>query len=164
VALHTAASPRRDPMLERQERRPQQAHIPPMARSVLAAGPAQDAASNPVVEDAATQPSMIDYHFGSISILPPEPHPGPEGGALSPAVDDHIKAKQGGGAPLAPSVRGRMEGAFGHPFADVRIHADGESDRLNRSVGASAFTLGTDIFLSHGATGVGSHGGDTLLA
>jgi hypothetical protein len=35
---------------------------------------------------------------------------------------------------------------------------------LNRSVGAKAFTLGSDIFLSQAATSAGRYGGDALLA
>ncbi|HEY7909922.1 MAG TPA: DUF4157 domain-containing protein, partial [Thermomicrobiales bacterium] len=89
---------------------------------------------------------------------------GPEGGDLSPATAGRIRAKQGGGAPLEFPVQQRMEGAFGHNFADVRIHADGESDTLNRSLSARAFTLGRDIFLGREAASTAAYGGNHLLA
>jgi hypothetical protein len=57
-----------------------------------------------------------------------------------------------------------MGTSFGNDFGDVRIHTDGESDALNRSVGANAFTLGSDIFLSQAAASAGPYGGDRLLA
>src|SRR5206468_3353721 len=73
-------------------------------------------------------------------------------------------AQQGAGAPLDASVQQRMEGAFGHNFSDVRVHADSESDSLNRHLSANAFTLGSDIFLSAQGASKEEHGGDALLA
>lgn len=107
---------------------------------------------------------VIGFDFGSLPTYAPEPQIGPEGGEVSPATSERIQKERGGGAPLASSVQQRMEGAFGHNFADVRVHADGEADALSRSVGANAFTLGSDIFLSRQATGAGPYGGDELVA
>ena len=83
---------------------------------------------------------------------------------LSPAVVERVRAEQGGGTPLEPSMRESMEAAFGHRFGDVRVHADSESDALNRSLGASAFTLGSDIFLSRHAPPPQTAEGGQLLA
>ncbi len=48
--------------------------------------------------------------------------------------------------PMEPAVRSRMESSFGTSFADVRIHEDSEA----ASVGAQAFTRGSDIHFAPG--------------
>jgi hypothetical protein len=57
-----------------------------------------------------------------------------------------------------------MEGAFSHNFGDVRVHSGTEADALARSVGAIAFTTGSDIFFRNGAYSEGSSGGKHVLA
>lgn len=111
-----------------------------------------------------SQTPTAGFDFGSIAIYPPEPQIGPEGGAVGPAIADRIRAQQGGGSPLEATAQRKMETGLGHNFADVRVHADGESDTLNRSLSANAFTLGSDIFLSREAATAGAYGGDRLLA
>ncbi len=95
---------------------------------------------------------------------PVGPEVGLEGGTVSPGVAGRIEAKRGGGAPLAEDTRGRMETAFGADLAGVRVHTDAEAHDLNRSVGATAFTTGSDIFFGQGAYAPGSGAGDHLLA
>jgi len=77
----------------------------------------------------------------------PEPRVGLEGGPVDSDIESRIEAKRGGGAPLDSSVRETMEGTLGTSFEDVRVHQDAESDALNRSITAKAFTTGSDIFL-----------------
>src|SRR3954468_3208663 len=103
------------------------------------------------------------FDFGSISILPPEPQTGPEGGAVSPTLANRIREQQGG-TPLEPPVRQRMEGTLGHTFADVRVHADDTAADLSRGVGASAFTYSRDIFLGREARGAGARADNRVLA
>jgi hypothetical protein len=55
------------------------------------------------------------------------------------------------GRPMETDLRAWLENGFGHDFANVRIHADGEADALARSVQASAFTTGQDIYFRAGA-------------
>ena len=119
---------------------------------------------NPPPALAAAQGVPAGHNLDSISTYAPESQIGPEGGETSAGFSDRIRDKQGGGAPLEPPVRTSMETAFGHDFANVRVHADGEADLLNRGISASAFTLGSDIFLSREATAAGPYGGDRLLA
>ncbi|HMO60353.1 MAG TPA: DUF4157 domain-containing protein, partial [Roseiflexaceae bacterium] len=57
----------------------------------------------------------------------------------------------GSGAPLDTPTRTRMESAFDTDLSGVRLHTDSESAQLNRSVGAKAFTIGSDIFFGQGA-------------
>ena len=80
------------------------------------------------------------------------PEVGLEGGPLSEDLSKRIQLRRGSGSPLADNVRGKMEGAFGTSLEDVRVHTDGESGDLNRSVGARAFTTGSDVFFGEGAS------------
>jgi hypothetical protein len=81
-----------------------------------------------------------------------EPVVGLEGGPVSAGVEGRIDSKRGGGAPLDSGTRASMEGSLGHSFEDVRIHHDGEADSLNRSLGAKAFTTGSDVFFRQDAS------------
>jgi hypothetical protein len=93
-----------------------------------------------------------------------EPQVGREGGALDATLVQRIEDRRGGGAPLASDTRAQMESAFGHHFGDVRVHAEPEDDALARSVGAVAFTTGSDIFLRDGAEAATTPAGNSLLA
>jgi Domain of unknown function (DUF4157) len=57
-----------------------------------------------------------------------------------------------------------MGQAMGTDFSRVRVHTDGQSDRLNRSIQAKAFTTGQDVFFRQGAYNPGSRGGQELIA
>jgi hypothetical protein len=76
---------------------------------------------------------------------------GVEGGPVGPDTASRIQAMRGGGAPLEDGTLASMEANFGTSFGDVRVHADHESDRLNRRLTARAFTTGSDIFLRRDA-------------
>jgi uncharacterized OsmC-like protein len=89
-----------------------------------------------------------------------KPEVGLEGGPLSPELSGRINSQRGGGAALDGGTRASMEGAFGADFEGVRVHTDAESDALNRSISARAFTTGSDIFFRNDA-GPGDH---SLLA
>jgi hypothetical protein len=54
------------------------------------------------------------------------------------------------GRPMEPRTRAWLEGGFGHDFANVQVHADGEADQLASAVHASAFTAGQDIYFREG--------------
>jgi Domain of unknown function (DUF4157) len=72
---------------------------------------------------------------------------GLEGGAVGPMTTAQIQSMRGGGSPLDTGTRTSMEASFGTSFADVRVHANNDSDALNRRLTARAFTTGNDIFL-----------------
>ncbi|MGH2562177.1 MAG: DUF4157 domain-containing protein [Thermomicrobiales bacterium] len=80
------------------------------------------------------------------------PEVGLDGGPISDALSGRIQSKRGGGSALDGSTQSSMEGAFGTRFDDVRVHHDSESDALNRSISAKAFTTGSDIFFSQSAS------------
>lgn len=83
---------------------------------------------------------------------------------VQPDVEARIHAAQGSGSPIPEGSRSQLEGAFGADFSGVRVHTDSESDALNRSVQARAFTTGKDIFFRQGEYNPGSSGGQELLA
>lgn len=80
------------------------------------------------------------------------PEVGLEGGQISRELSSRIDSRRGSGSTLDNGTRSAMEASFGERFDDVRIHTDDESDRLNRSVSAKAFTTGSDIFFSRSAS------------
>jgi hypothetical protein len=80
------------------------------------------------------------------------PEVGLEGGPVSDGLAGRIQTQRGSGSPLAEGTRATMEQHLGASFEDVRVHTDGESDALNRSISAKAFTTGNDIFFRQDAS------------
>jgi hypothetical protein len=76
---------------------------------------------------------------------------GAEGGQVGAELERDLQSARSGGAPLPSTTRSRMEGAFGVDFGNVRVHEGPRSGELNRKLGATAFTVGRDIFFG-GAT------------
>ena len=73
-------------------------------------------------------------------------------------------ASGGTGTAVPQPARTRLESAFGRSFAGVRLHRDARSDSLSRSIGARAFTWGSDIHLAAGAPSSRTPAGLRLLA
>ncbi|HEU4561277.1 MAG TPA: DUF4157 domain-containing protein [Longimicrobium sp.] len=71
---------------------------------------------------------------------------------------------RGGGEPLDPGVRARMEPRFRHSFADVRVHADGQAAASTRAVGARAYAVGRDVVFGAGRYAPGTGDGARLIA
>lgn len=69
-----------------------------------------------------------------------------------------------GGEPLDAETRTDMEGRFGTDFGDVRVHTDGAADASARSVGAHAYTVGSNVVFQRDAYDPSSDGGRTTLA
>ncbi|NEQ09805.1 MAG: DUF4157 domain-containing protein [Moorea sp. SIO4E2] len=88
-----------------------------------------------------------------------------EGGmAATPELETSIQQARGSGMPIAESIRKPMEQSFGADFSGVRVHADAQSDQLNQSIQARAFTTGKDIFFRQGEYNPGSQEGKKLIA
>ena len=88
----------------------------------------------------------------------------PGGTAASATLEASISQARGGGQAMSDAIRQPMEQAFGANFSNVRIHSDSQSDQLNRSINAQAFTTKNDIFFSKGKYNPGDRGGQELLA
>ncbi|MBC1223495.1 DUF4157 domain-containing protein [Nostoc sp. UCD121] len=82
----------------------------------------------------------------------------------APDLEASINQARGGGVAIADNIREPMEQAFGADFSGVKVHTDGQSDQLNRSIQARAFTTGQDVFFRQGEYNPGSRGGQELLA
>ncbi|MEH2027375.1 eCIS core domain-containing protein [Nostoc sp.] len=84
--------------------------------------------------------------------------------AAAPDLEASINQARGGGQAIADNIREPMEQAFGADFSGVKVHTDGQSDQLNQSIQARAFTTGQDVFFRQGEYNPGSRGGQELLA
>ena len=89
---------------------------------------------------------------------------GGEAVTASANLESSIQQARSGGQPLADTIRQPMEQAFRADFSGVNVHTDTQSDQLNRSIQAKAFTTGQDIFFRQGAYEPGSRGGQELIA
>ncbi|HCA97506.1 MAG TPA: hypothetical protein DEP38_23715, partial [Cyanobacteria bacterium UBA9226] len=86
------------------------------------------------------------------------------GGEASVDLDSAINSARGGGQPLDAGLQQSMGQAMGADFSGVKVHTDAQSDELNQSIQAKAFTTGQDVFFREGAYQPGSRGGQELIA
>ncbi len=86
------------------------------------------------------------------------------GGEASSALESSIQSARGHGQTLDTYLQAKMGQAMGANFSNVRVHTDSQSDRLNKSIQAKAFTTGQDIFFQQGAYEPRSRGGQELIA
>ncbi|MBC8161227.1 MAG: DUF4157 domain-containing protein [Roseiflexaceae bacterium] len=108
------------------------------------------ATHDPAVAQRADAP--VPEEEDEEQLLQASPEVGLEGGPVSDTLADQIEAQRGGGSPLDGGTRDSMEQSFGTSFEDVRVHSGAESQQLNRSISAKAFTTGSDIFLGKDAS------------
>ncbi|NET54914.1 MAG: DUF4157 domain-containing protein [Symploca sp. SIO2E6] len=86
------------------------------------------------------------------------------GGEASTDLASAINSARGGGQPLDAGLQQSIGEAMGADFSGVRVHTDAQSDQLNKSIQAKAFTTGQDVFFRQGAYQPGSRGGQELIA
>ncbi|MBC7910203.1 MAG: DUF4157 domain-containing protein [Pyrinomonadaceae bacterium] len=86
------------------------------------------------------------------------------GGAQAPAVEAGGGASQGGGQSLPDDLQQQMGRAYGADFKNVSVHTDGESEVLNESLKARAFTTGQDVFFGRGQYNPQNAAGRELIA
>ena len=79
-------------------------------------------------------------------------------------VADQVMQTSRGGSSSLPSAFQRLQSGFGQDLSHVRLHADDSAAQQARAIGARAFTLGNDIYFSHGALQPESEAGMRLLA
>jgi hypothetical protein len=79
-------------------------------------------------------------------------------------VEQDIRREANGGQALQDSTRQQFEGFFGTDLGDVRVHADAKAAELSRTLGADAFTVGSNVFFGAGKFSPGNDSGDNLLA
>jgi hypothetical protein len=70
----------------------------------------------------------------------------------------------GAGKPLDEGTRSTMESAFGTSFEDVRVHTDDAASKSAESVGANAYTVGSDMVFKAGHFDPGTQAGQKTIA
>lgn len=95
---------------------------------------------------------------------PLTPAAGAAGGPAPASLHRSISAARHGGRALDGRCGAQLGQAFGSDFSRVMVHTDARADALTRSLRASAFTVGRDIFFSKGAYAPGTSSGRELLA
>jgi hypothetical protein len=89
----------------------------------------------------------------------------PLGGTDVPAdVSGLLGRRSGKGAPLPTDAANQLGDAFGRDFSAVRVHTDAQADTITRSMAATAFTHGNDLYFSQGSYDPSSSAGQHLLA
>ncbi|MEB3180879.1 MAG: DUF4157 domain-containing protein [Nostocaceae cyanobacterium] len=86
------------------------------------------------------------------------------GTVATPEQETSIEQAKGNGQPLPENIRQPMEEAFEADFSGVRIHTNAQSDEMNQSIQANAFTTGKDIFFRSDTFNPHTHQGQKLLA
>ncbi|MDJ0509146.1 MAG: DUF4157 domain-containing protein [Crocosphaera sp.] len=86
------------------------------------------------------------------------------GGLIASNLETSINRIRGGGQPLDVGLRESIGQAMGADLSGVRVHTDAQSDRLNRSIQAKAFTTGQDVFFRQGEYQPRTRGGQELIA
>jgi Domain of unknown function (DUF4157) len=126
----------------------QQLNAPKVGRSN--SDPSLQRVEIPEEDELQMKPMAMRFHDGAID--------------ASADLEEGISRARGSGQPLNSGLQQSMGQAFGADFSGVRIHADAQSDQLNRSIQARAFTTGQDVFFRQGAYQPGSRGGQELIA
>lgn len=88
---------------------------------------------------------------------------GAEGGRLDGETEQMLHSARSGGQPLDAQVRRTMEAGIGADFGSVRVHQGQEAAELSSRIQASAFTVGSDIFVRR-SLDTSSTAGQELLA
>lgn len=147
----------------RREHRPESGAGPSTGPDVTLAVPAGSDA--PAVCRPAPVPGLVqEANIGPVRRQGSEPNDPLGGSRVSPEMNEALARLQGRGRPLPSSIAGRMGGAMGADLSDVRIHTGSEPANLARSVQATAFTLGRDIYFGAGSYAPHTTSGRRLLA
>jgi outer membrane protein OmpA-like peptidoglycan-associated protein len=79
-------------------------------------------------------------------------------------VHRSVSATKEGGALLPAPIKSTMEQKLGTDLSSVRVHSDDKANALANSVGANAFTHGSDLYFNKNRYDPGSKEGQRLLA
>jgi hypothetical protein len=141
-------------------------HDPSLAQRQ--AGPEEEeelqAKHDPVLAQREAAPEEEEELQAKHDPLQRAPEVGMAGGAVSDGLAGRIDAARGGGSPLDSSTRSTMEDALGTSLDGVRVHVGQESDELNHSITAKAFTTGNDVFVRSDQWAPGSSDTQRLMA
>ncbi len=98
-----------------------------------------------------SQRGILDRAAGrSVGVQAKTPRQATRGPEVNPHLEERLNRSGPGGSPLPDEVRRFFEPRMGFDFGQVRIHKDNEAARMNRQLGARAFTYGRDIYFGAG--------------
>ncbi len=100
---------------------------------------------------------------GSEKFLQPK-EDGTISGPAQHSLTDRLHSSKGKGTPLDRDTGQQMGQAFNADFSQVRIHTGSEAVEMSQSLGAQAFTHGSDVYFNKGKYDVDSNQGKHLLA
>lgn len=86
------------------------------------------------------------------------------GFTLTPAQQQAIHSVQGNGQTLISADRAAFENHLGHDLSGIRMHRGPNAGEAANALGASAFTIGSNVVLGSNAPEPGSDAGRQLLA
>ena len=120
-------------------------------------------------DDQLPQPSfMVVPHYdalpGGLRRSPAAESDPLAGTAVAPGVVTALRRRQGGGQPLPEDLADRWGGHFGQDLSALRVHTDPEAGGIAKSLQATAFTHGDDIYFAPGAYSPGSESGRRVVA
>ena len=78
-------------------------------------------------------------------------------------IGPRLDSKKGSGSHMSNSVQNELSNKMGADFSNVNIHTDSEAVQMNQSLGARAFTHGSNIFFNRGEYSPSSSRGKHLL-
>ncbi len=85
-------------------------------------------------------------------------------GEASIDLESAINQARGSGQHLDVGLQRSMGQVMGADFSGVRVHTDSQSDQLNQSIHAKAFTTGQDLFFKSGEYNPSSRSSQELIA
>ncbi|WP_103670593.1 DUF4157 domain-containing protein [Pseudanabaena sp. BC1403] len=85
-------------------------------------------------------------------------------GEASSDLESSIQSARGRGQSLDKKLQRSMGQAMAADFSNVTVHTDSQSDQLNKSIQAKAFTTGQDVFFRQGEYNPNSKSGQELIA
>lgn len=143
--------------VQRQEKEEEEELQTKLSKDVLQRSPLV-----PLIQLEAMPEEEKEKDLQAKSNLQPQDDQG--GGEANTFLESAINSARGGGQPLEAGLQQSMGQAMGADFSGVRIHTDDQSDRLNQSLQAKAFTTGQDVFFRQGEYNPGNRRGQELLA
>lgn len=73
-----------------------------------------------------------------------------QGATLLDSAGAERAMDRSGGTPMGRDLEARMERGFGVDFSGVRVHTNASAEEAARTLGARAFTRGSDVYLGRG--------------
>jgi hypothetical protein len=131
-------------------------HPATVTRRTPARQPAAGTASPPTMPSAMLDLQRMAGNESVGALLAEEEETG-----LSPVRE---VVGSGDGSPLEPATRSLLEDRMGSDFSDVRIHTGAGADESARSIGAQAYTAGTDVVFRSDAYRPDTESGRHVLA